>query len=73
MATTDEGSTNSARTKQASDGMITKGENCLLGEETGEAVGGVGPMLGIAEADAAFPVTSADDDVDVELGAVGVP
>lgn len=73
MATTDEGSTNSARTKQVSDGMITKGENCLLGEEAGEAVGGVGPMLGTAEADAAFPVTSAAADDDVEVGAVGVP
>lgn len=73
MATTDEGSTNSARTKQANDGMITKGENCLLGEETGEAAGDVCPMLGVAEADEAFLVTSADDDVDVELGAVGVP
>lgn len=72
VATTDEGSTNSARTKQANDGMITKRENCLL-RETGEAVGGVRPMLGIAEDDAAFPVTSAVADAVVELGAAGVP
>lgn len=72
VATTDEGSTNSARTKQASDGMITKGERCFRGE-TGEAVGGVGPMLDIADAEDAFPATSVADDVAVEFAAVGVP
>lgn len=72
VATTDEGSTNSARIKQANDGMITRRENCLRGE-TREAVGGAGPMLDIADADAAFPATFASDAAVEELDAVGVP
>ena len=72
MATTDEGSTNSARTKQANNGMITKRENCFRGE-TGEAVSSAGPMLDIADAEDAFPVTSVADVVIVEFAAVGVP
>lgn len=72
VATTDEGSTNSARTKQASDGMITKRESCFR-RETVEVVGGVGPMLDTADAEDAFPATSVADVVVVEFGAVGVP
>lgn len=72
VATTDEGSTNSAKTKQANDGMITNRESCLLGE-TGETVSSVGTMLDIADTNAAFPATSADDFVVAELDTVGVP
>lgn len=72
VATTDEGSTNSARTKQANDGMITKRENCFR-RETGEAVGSAGPMLDIADAEDAFPATSVAEVAVVEFGAAGVP